>query len=171
MAGSQPSRAEPPQGVDTLAVKNHMVGSIIFTVGNLVLAFLTGITVFGVITWIIALSFAPQVNSRLVGENRTDAGDAARVAKVLLDHARRLRSGRGRRLRPDVRSLVLPILLLAPSAVREMYIMHSRERSATHWRFRLRRRWTNSSRGDPGPPALRAHRILWRYGAGALRDP
>jgi len=49
---------------------------------NLVLALFTGITMFGLITEIIAIVFAPQVNSKLVGENRTDAGDAARVAKV-----------------------------------------------------------------------------------------
>jgi hypothetical protein len=61
----------------------YMVGSIIFTVGNLVPALLTGITIFGVITGIIAIIFASQVNSRLLSGNWTDAGDAARVAKVL----------------------------------------------------------------------------------------
>jgi hypothetical protein len=75
--------AAPPPGVGAPAVKNYMVGSIIFTVGNLVPALLTGITIFGVITGIIAIIFASQVNSRLLSGNWTDAGDAARVAKVL----------------------------------------------------------------------------------------
>lgn len=74
--------AELPQGVDTPAVKNHRVGSIIFTVGNLVLALFTGITMFGVITGIIALVFASQVNSRLQSGNRAGARDAARVTKI-----------------------------------------------------------------------------------------
>jgi hypothetical protein len=74
--------AEPPQGVDALSVQNHKLGSIIFTVGNLVLAFFTGITMFGIITGIIAIVFATQVNSRLQSGNRAGARDAARVTKV-----------------------------------------------------------------------------------------
>jgi hypothetical protein len=74
--------AEPPQGVGTPAVQNHMVGSIIFTVGNLVLALFSGITIFGVITGIIAVVFASQVNSGLQSGNRAGARDAARMTKV-----------------------------------------------------------------------------------------
>ena len=74
--------AKPPQGVDALSVQNHKVGSIIFTVGNLVLALFISITIFGVITGIIAIVFASQVNSRLQSGNRAGAGEAARVTKV-----------------------------------------------------------------------------------------
>ena len=63
-------------------MKNHKVGAITFTVGNLVLALFTGITIFGVITGIIAIVFAAQVDSRLRSGNRTGAGDAARVTKI-----------------------------------------------------------------------------------------
>lgn len=64
------------------AVKDYMVGSVIFTVGNLVLALFTGITIFGVITGIIAIVFASQVNKRLQSGNRTGAGGTARVTKI-----------------------------------------------------------------------------------------
>jgi hypothetical protein len=60
------------------AVKDYMVGSVIFTVGNLVLALFTGITIFG----IIAIVFASQVNKRLQSGNRTGAGGTARVTKI-----------------------------------------------------------------------------------------
>ena len=80
--GKASMSAEPPQGVDALSVQNHKVGSIIFTVGNLVLALFTGITIIGVITGAIAIVFASQVNSRLQSGNRAGARDAARVTKV-----------------------------------------------------------------------------------------
>ena len=64
------------------AVKDYMVGSVIFTVGNLVLALFTGITIFGVITGIIAIVFASQVNKRLQSGNRPGAGGTARVTKI-----------------------------------------------------------------------------------------
>ena len=63
-------------------MQNHKLGSIIFTVGNLVLALFTGITIIGVITGAIAIVFATQVNSRLQSGNRAGARDAARVTKV-----------------------------------------------------------------------------------------
>jgi len=64
-------------------MQNHKLGSIIFTVGNLVLALFTGITIIGVITTgAIAIVFATQVNSRLQSGNRAGARDAARVTKV-----------------------------------------------------------------------------------------
>jgi hypothetical protein len=74
--------AAPPWGVDIAAVKQQLVGSTIFTVGNMVLALFTGITIFGVITGIIAIVFASKVNSRLQSGNRAGAGAAARVTRV-----------------------------------------------------------------------------------------
>ena len=82
MTGSQPSRAEAPSEVDALTVQNYKVGSIIFTVGNLVLALFTGITIIGVITGITAIGFASRANSRLQSRNRAGAGDAARATRV-----------------------------------------------------------------------------------------
>jgi len=55
-----------------------MVGSVIFTVGNFVLALFIGITIFGVITGIIAIVFASQVSKRLQSGDRTGARDVAR---------------------------------------------------------------------------------------------
>ena len=75
--------AMPPPEVDAPTVKNYMVGLIIFTVGNLVLALFIGITTFGVVLGIIAIVFASRVGGRLQSGNRAGAGDAARVAKML----------------------------------------------------------------------------------------
>jgi hypothetical protein len=84
--GERPGRASisaaPPPVEGTPAVKDYMVGSVIFTVGNFVLALFIGITIFGVITGIIAIVFASQVSKRLQSGDRTGARDVARVTRI-----------------------------------------------------------------------------------------
>lgn len=65
------------------AVKNYLVGSIILTVGNLILTLFTfGLTGFGVVVGIVAIVFGFLVNNRLQSGNQAGAADMSRLAKI-----------------------------------------------------------------------------------------
>jgi hypothetical protein len=75
----------PPEmaGGSAPAVPTRLVGAIVLTILNFVLAFFTFITGLGVITSIIAIVFAAQVNGKLNSGNYAGAVEASKVARIL----------------------------------------------------------------------------------------
>ena len=65
------------------AVPTRLVGAIVLTILNFVLAFFTFITGLGVITGIIAIVFAAQVNGKLNSGDYAGAVEASKVARIL----------------------------------------------------------------------------------------
>jgi Interferon-induced transmembrane protein/zinc-ribbon domain len=70
-------------GGSASAVPNRLVGAIVLTILNFVLAFFTFITGLGVITSIIAIVFAAQVNGKLNRGDYAGAVEASKVARIL----------------------------------------------------------------------------------------
>ena len=80
----------PPQmaggsiyGGSASAVPTRLVGAIVLTILNFVLAFFTFITGLGVITGIIAIVFAAQVNGKLNSGDYAGAVEASKMARIL----------------------------------------------------------------------------------------
>ncbi len=70
-------------GGSASAVPTRLVGAIVLTILNFVLAFFTFITGLGVITGIIAIVFAAQVNGKLNSGDYAGAVEASKVARIL----------------------------------------------------------------------------------------
>src|SRR3990170_4318267 len=70
-------------GGSATAVPTRLAGAIVLTILNFVLAFFTFITGLGVITGIIAIVFAAQVNGKLNSGDYAGAVETSKVARIL----------------------------------------------------------------------------------------
>ena len=79
---STPPSFPPEQSQAYGPVPNHLVWAILVTIGSLIFCCLNCLSFLGVITGIVAIVFASQVNSKLSAGNREAALAASRNAKT-----------------------------------------------------------------------------------------
>lgn len=80
MSSTPPAYPEQPQAYGP--VPNHLIWAILVTAGSLIFCCLNCLSFLGVITGIVAIVFASQVNSKLSAGNRDAAIAASKNART-----------------------------------------------------------------------------------------